>query len=211
MTDETAQPDTPPADSNDVREAPAAGQEPAAVPEGGPADAAGAAAAAADAGAGAAAPEAADEAAELRRERDELRDRWLRAVAELDNFRKRTRKELEDARVYAVAGLLRDLLEVLDNFERATISMREMGGGEGELENLKNGVQLIHQRFRDLLLAQGLERIDAAGAEFDPSLHEAILQVEQEGVPSGRITEVVQPGYKLKDLVIRPCRVIVAR
>lgn len=210
MTDETAQPDTPPVDSNDVREAPAAGREPAAVPAGGPADPAGAAAAA-DAGTGAAAPEAADEAAELRRERDELRDRWLRAVAELDNFRKRTRKELEDARVYAVAGLLRDLLEVLDNFERATISMREMGGGEGELENLKNGVQLIHQRFRDLLLAQGLERIDAAGAEFDPSLHEAILQVEQEGVPSGRITEVVQPGYKLKDLVIRPCRVIVAR
>lgn len=210
MTDETAQPDTPPADSNDVREAPAAGREPAAVPAGGPEESAGAAAAA-DAGAQTAPPDAPGEAAELRRERDELRDRWLRAVAELDNFRKRTRKELEDARVYALAGLLRDLLEVLDNFERATISMREMGGGEGELENLKSGVQLIHQRFRDLLLAQGLERIDAAGAEFDPSLHEAILQVEQEGVPSGRITEVVQPGYKLKDLVIRPCRVIVAR
>jgi molecular chaperone GrpE len=72
-------------------------------------------------------------------------------------------------------------------------------------------VGLIHQRFRDILMSQGLERIEAAGTEFDPALHEAILQVEHEGAVPGQIVEVVQPGYRLKDLVIRPCRVIVAR
>jgi molecular chaperone GrpE len=147
----------------------------------------------------------------LRRERDELRERWLRAAAELDNFRKRTRKEIDDVRVYAVAGLLRDLLEILDNFERAVISLRESAGQEGELDSLRNGVGLIHLRFRDILMSQGLERIEAVGTEFDPALHEAILQVEKEGAVPGQIAEVVQPGYRLKDLVIRPCRVIVAK
>ena len=154
---------------------------------------------------------AAAEIEELRRERDELRDRWLRSAAEFDNFRKRMRRELEETRVLAVAELLRDLLEVLDNFERAVIAMRESSGQEGELENWKSGVDLIHQRFKDILLAQGLERIEVGDAEFDPSLHEAILQIEKEGVAPGRIAEVVQPGYRLRDLVIRPCRVIVAR
>ena len=154
---------------------------------------------------------AADELAQMRRERDETRDRWLRAVAELDNFRKRTRKEMEDIRVHAVAGLLRDLLEVLDNFERAAVSLGDSGGGEGELEGLRNGVALIHQRFRDVLMAQGLERIEASGEEFDPALHEAILEMEKEGVAPGRVAEVVQPGYRLRDLVIRPSRVIVAK
>ncbi len=146
----------------------------------------------------------------LRRERDELKERWLRTAAELENYRKRTRKEMEDVRQLAVAGLLRDLLEVLDNFERAVISMRNAAAGEGELESLKAGVGLIYQRFRDILLAQGLERIDPDGGEFDPALHEAILQLEKEGLAPGQIAEVVQPGYRLKDLVIRPARVIVA-
>jgi molecular chaperone GrpE len=209
MSDETTQPGRSPADSNDEQAAPppAPGTNGPETPplEAGPLPAEGAQTAA-DLGA-----EAPSEVEALRRERDELRDRWLRAAAELENFRKRMRKEVEDVRLYAVADLIRDLLEVLDNFERATISMDEMGGGEGELENLKNGVKLIQQRFRGILMAQGLERIEAAGAEFDPALHEAILQIEKEGARPGEITEVVQPGYKLKDLVIRPCRVIVAR
>lgn len=148
---------------------------------------------------------------QLRRERDELKERWLRTAAELENFRKRTRRELEDARVHAVAGLLRDLLEVLDNFERATISMQNPSLGEVDLQTIKDGVALIHQRFREIVLAQGLERIEAEGVEFNPALHEAILQVEQEGVAPGQIAEVVQPGYRLRNLVIRPARVIVAK
>ncbi len=196
MTDDFTQPVLPPDDSNGELDVAGAGP---AAPAG-------------TDGAGAAAPDAAAlELERLRQERDDLRERWLRAVAELDNFRKRTRKEIDDVRVYAVAGLLRDLLEILDNFERAVISLRESAGQEGELDSLRNGVGLIHQRFRDILMSQGLERIEAAGTEFDPALHEAILQVEKEGVVPGQIAEVVQPGYRLKDLVIRPCRVIVAK
>ncbi len=195
MPENTPQPEDRPADSWDESEAAAAGEPAAASAPAGPAPAE---------------PETPSELEATLRERDELRDRWLRTAAELDNYRKRTRKELEDVRTLAVAGLLRDLLEILDNFERAVIAMRESSGQEGELDNWRNGVALIHQRFRDILLAQGLERIEADGAEFDPSLHEAILQVEKEGVAPGQITEVVQPGYRLRDLVIRPCRVIVA-
>ena len=196
MTDDFTQPELPPDDSNGELD----------VADGGPA--------APDKSSEAGVPEsdaAALELEGLRRERDELRERWLRAAAELDNFRKRTRKEIDDVRVYAVAGLLRDLLEILDNFERAVISLRESAGQEGELDGLRNGVGLIHQRFRDILMSQGLERIEAVGTEFDPALHEAILQVETEGAVPGQIAEVVQPGYRLKDLVIRPCRVIVVR
>ena len=196
MTDDFTQPELSPDDSNGELD----------VADGGPA--------APDESRAADAPEldaVALELAGLRRERDELRERWLRAAAELDNFRKRTRKEIDDVRVYAVAGLLRDLLEILDNFERAVISLRESAGQEGELDGLRNGVGLIHQRFRDILMSQGLERIEAVGTEFDPALHEAILQVETEGAVPGQIAEVVQPGYRLKDLVIRPCRVIVAK
>lgn len=196
MPDDFTQPELPPDDSNGVQ------------------DVADAAPAAPLAAGGDGAPEsdaAATELERLRLERDELKERWLRAAAELDNFRKRTRKEIEDVRVYAVAGLLRDLLEILDNFERAVISLGESAGQEGELDSLRNGVGLIHQRFRDILMSQGLERIEAAGTEFDPALHEAILQVEKEGTAPGQIAEVVQPGYRLKDLVIRPCRVIVAK
>ena len=196
MTDDFTQPELPPDDSNGELD----------VADGGPA--------APDESSAVDVPEldaAALELEGLRRERDELRERWLRAAAELDNFRKRMRKEIDEVRVYAVAGLLRDLLEILDNFERAVISLRESAGQEGELDSLRNGVGLIHLRFRDILMSQGLERIEAVGTEFDPALHEAILQVEKEGAVPGQIAEVVQPGYRLKDLVIRPCRVIVVR
>ncbi len=148
---------------------------------------------------------------QLSRERDEYRDRWLRAVAELDNYRKRSRRELEDVRRFAVADFLRSLLEVLDNFERALQALDGQVMAEGNAEGVRQGVELIHQRFQEILRDGGLSRIEAEGVEFDPALHEAIQQVEQEGVSAGTIVRVVQPGYKLHDLVLRPSRVIVAR
>jgi molecular chaperone GrpE len=148
---------------------------------------------------------------QLLRERDEYKDRWLRAVAELDNYRKRSRRELEDVRRFAVADFLRSLLEVLDNFERALQALDGQVAAEGNAEGVRQGVELIHQRFQEILRDGGLSRIEAEGVEFDPALHEAIQQVEQEGVPAGTIVSVVQPGYKLHDLVLRPSRVIVAK
>jgi molecular chaperone GrpE len=148
---------------------------------------------------------------QLLRERDEYKDRWLRAVAELDNYRKRSRRELEDVRRFAVADFLRSLLEVLDNFERALQALDGQVAAEWNAEGVRQGVELIHQRFQEILRDGGLSRIEAEGVEFDPALHEAIQQVEQEGVAAGTIVRVVQPGYKLHDLVLRPSRVIVAK
>jgi len=152
-----------------------------------------------------------DPLVELQQERDSLQERWLRTMAELDNFRKRSRRELVDARRFTKADLLRSLLEILDNFERALSSLQENGKEQQDLNGYQAGIGLIYQQFQETLAEQGLRRIEALGEEFDPNLHEAIQQLEQEGAEAGQIIEVVQPGYKLDDLVLRPSRVIVAK
>lgn len=144
-------------------------------------------------------------------ERDELRDRWLRAVAELDNVRKRARREVEEAHRYGQADLLRDLVEVLDAFGLAVRSLESLAAGEGDGEAVRAGLELIDQRLREILGARGLEPIPALGETFDPAWHEAVGQVEAEGVPSGQVVEVLQDGYRLRDRVLRPSRVVVAR
>jgi molecular chaperone GrpE len=147
----------------------------------------------------------------LRQERDDFQERWLRSIAELDNLHKRQRRELSENRLFAVADFVRPLLEVLDDFERALQSMEMAGNAKQELQDFQAGVQLIHQRFLGILKEQGLQRIEALGQPFDPNLHEAIQQVEVDGVPAGQITEVVQNGYKLHDRLLRPSRVVVAK
>jgi molecular chaperone GrpE len=144
----------------------------------------------------------------------------LRAVAELDNVRRRARREVVDARRFAEAELLRRFLEVQDNFERAVASMNgtddtgpgTAGGGapERQLEDLRTGVEMIFQRFRAILAENGVQRIEAQGAEFDPAFHEAVAHRAEEGVESGTVVDVLQDGYTLGDLVLRPSRVVVA-
>jgi molecular chaperone GrpE len=149
---------------------------------------------------------------ELRRERDELQDRLLRAMAEMDNLRKRTRREVLDSRRFAQIDLLRPLLEVQDNFDRA---LRAAGENEDEtsLSAFREGVELIAQSFRQVLGDCGVRRIEAEGAEFDPALHEAVGQqpAPDEETASGTVLHVVQEGYLLDETVIRPSRVIVAQ
>jgi molecular chaperone GrpE len=156
-----------------------------------------------------------DPAAELRRERDALQDRWLRTVAELDNLRRRSRREVEDARRFAAAEVLRRFLEVQDNLERALGSIPpaaadDPGDAERRLADLRTGVELIAQSFRTVLVEHGVHRIDALGAEFDPAFHEAVGQRAEEGAASGTVVEVLQDGYVLGELILRPSRVIVA-
>lgn len=146
----------------------------------------------------------------LRQERDDFEERWLRSVAELDNYRKRTRRELQETRRFAVADVMRDLLEVLDNLERALQAFTSEED-ETDTDRIQTGVQMVSQQLKDVLAAHGMQKIDAEQAEFDPRLHEAIQQMEVEGVPSGQIAEVIQTGYLLGDLVLRPSRVIVAK
>jgi len=156
--------------------------------------------------------EAPDAEERLARERDDYKDRWLRAVAEQENVRKRTRREVGDARRFAVADLLRELLEVLDNFERAAASASAMEEGAAESDALRSGFELIHGRFREILEGRGVTTVPAEkGQAFDPAIHEAVLRVESEDVASGEIVDVAQTGYKLDDLVLRPARVVVAQ
>lgn len=161
--------------------------------------------------------EAADEPAEpdpiavLESERDAFQEKWLRAVAELENVRKRSRRELVDSRRFAQAELLRPLLEVHDNFERALQSF-DQGDDTGSEAGIREGVGLIFQKFSSVLKDRGVEAIDALDHEFDPKFHEAVGQLPREGVEAGIVIEVVQPGYVLGgDFVLRPARVIVAQ
>ena len=177
----------------------AAGNGPAEDAAGGGAD--GATAAGADAGMEA-------EADALRRERDEALDKWLRAMAELDNLRKRTRREVADARRFAQADALRGFLDVLDNLERA-LQSASPAADTGAPDPFRDGIELIRQKFRTVLQDQGVTPIDALGLHLDPLVHEAVGQLPREGAEPGTVIEVAQAGYRLGELVLRPARVII--
>jgi len=145
----------------------------------------------------------------LRAERDSFEQKWLRVVAELDNVRKRSRREVQETRRFAQADILRSLLEFQDNFERALQSTgdnSDTGGSDG----FREGVELIFQKFRGVLKDHGVEPMEAVGAEFDPNFHEAVGQLAREDTEPGIVIEVVQQGFHYGDLVLRPARVIIS-
>ena len=162
----------------------------------------------ADGAAGEAADAPEPEADALRRERDEALDKWLRAMAELDNLRKRTRREVADARRFAQADALRGFLDVLDNLERA-LQSAPPAADTGAPDPFRDGIELIRQKFRTVLQDQGVTPIDALGLHLDPLVHEAVGQLPREGAEPGTVIEVAQAGYRLGELVLRPARVII--
>jgi molecular chaperone GrpE len=152
-------------------------------------------------------PPAADviaaDAAALRAETQQLRDRVLRTLADFDNFRKRTEREKADFFKYALAGPMRDLLPVLDNFDRA-LEHAEEG------DDFHKGVALIYKQLFDVLQRNGLKPIDQAGVPFDPNIHEAVVREENPDVPSHTVVAILQKGYFLHDRLLRPAMVKVA-
>lgn len=144
---------------------------------------------------------------QLRAERNEFESKWLRVVAELDNVRKRNRRELADTRRFAQADVLRAFLDVMDNFDRAMLAKGEAEEND-VADAFSEGVDLIHQNFRRVFKDKGVESIDAMGAEFDPTVHEAVSQMPRKGVEPGYVIEVVREGYTFGDMVLRPARVI---
>jgi molecular chaperone GrpE len=146
---------------------------------------------------------------QLTLERDVFHDKWMRAVAETDNVRKRSRKDVNDARRFAQAETLRSFLDVYDNFERA---LQSMSGKDEECEagGLLEGVELIFQKFQGALKDRGALLIEAVNCEFDPNVHEAVGQLAREGVEPGMVIEVAQQGFMFGDMVLRPARVIVS-
>lgn len=140
---------------------------------------------------------------QLRGERDELKDLLLRRQADFDNFRKRTERERSEYLQYAGMELVRDLLPIVDDFERALKA-------ESASPEYAKGVEMIHHRMLETLKKLGLEPIETEGAKFDPHLHQAIERVETSDAPDGTILGEFQRGYRFKGRLLRPSMVRVA-
>ena len=137
-----------------------------------------------------------------------LKDRWLRAEAELQNFRRRAQRDVEETRRAAEERALLTTIDYLDDLERALLAAREAGAPESWTQ----GVQLVAQRMRDYLARHGVTEIAAEGASFDPRLHEALMETPAPaGVEPGHVVQVARKGYQIQERALRAARVIVAR
>jgi len=145
-----------------------------------------------------------EELGRLQQEVDNLREMYLRKLADFENYRKRQEREMEEFRRSANAGLIRDCLPVLDNLERALSA--PCGDGDG----LREGVQLVLRQFKDMLGRYGVVEIDPIGQAFDPTAHEAIAKRPTPGSEDSSVIEVLQKGYRLSDRLLRPALVVVA-
>jgi molecular chaperone GrpE len=140
---------------------------------------------------------------------DENWERLLRTTADFENFKKRAARERTEAAQYAGVALLQKLIPILDNFEMA-LTAAQTAQGE-KLASLQAGVAMIHQQFKNALLDAGLEEVDATGQPFDPALHEAVSEQESSEVPEGHVLQQLRKGYKLKERLLRPATVVVAK
>lgn len=144
-----------------------------------------------------------EELAALQKENEELKNKLLRQLAEFDNFKKRTSKEKDELYGYAKADCVEAVLGVLDNFERALQT-------DCADETFKQGVEMIFNQFSEALKKLGVEEIPAQGETFDPQVHNAVNQVEDENFGENTVCQVFQKGYKIGDRVIRHSMVVVA-
>lgn len=137
----------------------------------------------------------------------ELQDRLLRVQAELENYRKRARREYEEAQRYREIDLLRDLLPVLDNIHRAI----EASEKSDDVQGLREGFRMTAQQIEKLLGSHGCATIPTDGTAFDPTVHDAIQQMAVPGVTAGTVVATATRGYRLHDRVVRPAQVVVAK
>jgi molecular chaperone GrpE len=150
----------------------------------------------------------AEDAAVEAPEEPDFKDLYLRAAAETDNVRKRARRDVEIASARGVARLARELLPSLDNLDRALVAAE---AEEADAEHhLTKGIRLVQQELLGALTRVGIEQFSPAGETFDPHQHEAVAQQPIEGAASGTVAQVYQPGYRYKDEVLRPAKVVVA-
>jgi molecular chaperone GrpE len=145
--------------------------------------------------------------AELEAKIKEMENRYLRLYADFENFRRRTRQEMEAAEKYRAQSLVSDLLPALDNFERALKIETE----NEQAKSILQGMEMVYRSILDALKKEGVEVIEAVGRPFDPHLHQAVMQVEDSNYEPNTVVEEFQKGYKLKDRVIRPSMVKVSQ
>jgi molecular chaperone GrpE len=142
---------------------------------------------------------------------DEHWDRLLRTAADLENFKKRAARERIEAAQSASAALIQKLLPVLDHIEMAQAAAQTAEVPQSGIASLQAGIALIQQQLKSVLAESGLEEIDASGKPFDPTWHEAVSQQEIADVPEGHVVQQLRKGYKLRDRLLRPATVIVAK
>lgn len=147
--------------------------------------------------------ETTDELAETKKSLEAAEEKYLRLYAEFENYKKRTRAELDTERTYRAQSVLRDILPAIDNIERA---LAQKGESE-EFKSLHKGVEMVYESLLSSLKDNGLETIDALDQTFDPNLHQAVMQEQDKDKDSGIILEELQKGYKLKERVLRPSMV----
>jgi molecular chaperone GrpE len=155
----------------------------------------------------------ADPLAEARREAAEFKDKLLRTLAEMENLRKRTEREVADARLYGIASFARDVLGVSDNMDRALQALdselREKA--DAAVKALLDGVELTERELHKVLEKHGVRKFSPQGEKFDPNVHQAMFEVESGDASPGHVAQVIQAGYMIGDRVLRPALVAVAR
>lgn len=158
-------------------------------------------------------PVQANPLADARREAAEFKDKLLRTLAEMENLRRRTEREVNDARVYGVAGFARDVLAVADNMHRALEAigpeLREQA--DAKVKSLIEGVELTERELLKTLEKNGVRKFSPQGEKFDPNVHQAMFEVPTSEFPPGHVAQVIQAGYMLGDRVLRPAMVGVVK
>jgi molecular chaperone GrpE len=143
----------------------------------------------------------------------EMKDRLLRTLADMENLRKRTEREVADARQYGAASFARDVLGVADNFRRAleAIGPEVRAGSDAAIASFIEGVELTEKELLKTLEKHGIRKIEPLNEKFDPNLHQAMYEVPDPSVPSGSVVQVIQPGYVIGERILRPAMVAVAK
>jgi molecular chaperone GrpE len=149
----------------------------------------------------------------LDRELAETKDRLLRTLADMDNMRKRTEREVADARIYGISNFARDILGVADNMHRAMAALDDelRAKADEPTKVLLEGVELTERELMNVLEKHGVKRIEPLGQKFDPNRHQAMYEIEDASVPAGTVIQVMQAGYLIGDRMLRPALVAVAK
>jgi molecular chaperone GrpE len=149
----------------------------------------------------------------LAKEAADARDKMLRTLAEMENLRKRTAREVSDARTYGISGFARDVLDIADNLQRAldAVPAEARAAADPGLKALIEGVELTERSLHNALEKNGVRKFDPAGEKFDPNVHQAMYEIPDPSVPAGTIAQVIQSGYMIGDRILRPALVGVAK
>src|SRR5215471_11673118 len=149
----------------------------------------------------------------LSKENAEIKDKLLRTLAEMENLRRRTEREIADSRTYAVSAFARDILAVADNMDRAlgALDQEIREKADAPVKALLDGVELTERELIKVLEKHGVKKFEPLGEKFDPNLHQAMFELPDPSRPAGTVAQVVQPGYMIGERVLRPALVAVAK